>query len=250
MRTIKFETKELVKLFHEKKVLMLRDLKRALGTNVKMTVFRKLKELSYCTSYSAAGKYYTLNEIANYNAFGLWNFGQIHFSKYGSLVKTIEFIVRESEAGYFAFELEEILRVRVHMPLLNLFTNGKLVREQIVDKYLYLSTETHKLQFENRKRKIEAYKLQEMPGVATEFDSPEIKKSLSDFLSILNEKQRRLYVGFEAMKLGVGGDTIISNLTGINVKTIAKGRQELQSHQITIDRIRKVGGGRQPIKKN
>ncbi|HPG30463.1 MAG TPA: hypothetical protein PLQ81_06720 [bacterium] len=39
---------------------------------MKMTIFRKLKELSYITSYSHAGKYYTLNEIAKYNENGIW----------------------------------------------------------------------------------------------------------------------------------------------------------------------------------
>ena len=68
-------------------------------------------------------------------------------------------------------------------------------------------------------------------------------------LSVLNEKQRRLYLGFESIRLGHGGDAQISRLTGANVKTIARGRRQLQSRDITVERIRDVGGGRPPAKK-
>jgi hypothetical protein len=36
----------------------------------------------------------------------------------------------------------------------------------------------------------------------------------------------------------------------MNIKTIANGRKELLSHDITNNRIRKEGGGRHSIKKN
>jgi len=35
------------------------ELKRALGTQVDLTVFRKLKQLDYLTSYSHRARYYT-----------------------------------------------------------------------------------------------------------------------------------------------------------------------------------------------
>ena len=250
MRKTKYNTKELIELFHKKKVLTLNDLKTALGTDVKMTVFRKLKELSYCVSYSHAGSYYTLNETVNYNEHGLWDFGQIHFSKYGSLLNTIETFVRGAESGYFAYELRQILKVRVYMPLLKLFSDRRILREQIVDKYLYLSPETHKIQLDNRKRIIESATLKEIQACSSGYNSPEIIENLTTFLSILNEQQRRLYIGFESMKLGEGGDTIMSKITGMNVKTIANGRKELQYHQIAVDRVRRVGGGRHALKKN
>jgi hypothetical protein len=68
--------------------------------------------------------------------------------------------------------------------------------------------------------------------------------------SILNEQHRRLYLGMESLKLGHGGDVRISEITGVNVKTIARGRDELQAQEITVDRIRQVGAGRPPVKKN
>jgi hypothetical protein len=83
----------------------------------------------------------------------------------------------------------------------------------------------------------------------TVFDDPDIQRGLNAFLTTLNEKQRRLYVGFESMKLGHGGDVILSRVTGMNVKTIARGRRELLSHNITLERVRQVGGGRPRLEK-
>ncbi|MBE7549097.1 MAG: hypothetical protein HS127_18840 [Planctomycetia bacterium] len=45
---------------------------------------------------------------------------------------------------------------------------------------------------------------------------------LQTFLSILDERQKRLYLGLESMKLGHGGDLRLSQLTGINVKQLPR----------------------------
>lgn len=250
MRKTKYSAEELLMLFHREKILKLEDLKKVLGTDVKMTVFRKLKALSYRASYSHAGKYYTLDEIADYSKNGLWSFGQIHFSKHGSLKNTVNAFVCACEAGYFASELQELLRVRVYKPLLELYASGELLREQIAGEYLYLSAVKKEVQLQNRKEMLEASILKKSRQVASEFASPEVKKVLQVFLSHLNEKQRRLYIGFEAMKLGYGGDTIMSKITGMNIKTIARGRKELLAHEITPDRVRKAGVGRPLLEKN
>jgi hypothetical protein len=51
------------------------------------------------------------------------------------------------------------------------------------------------------------------------------------------------------MKLGHGGDIIIARQIDMNVKTIARGRRELASQQITVDRVRQVGGGAKALEK-
>lgn len=248
MRTITIRAEDLQALFQRERVVTLDAMKRTLGTSVKMTVFRKLKTLSYCASYSHAGRYYTLDEIADYDKHGLWSFGQIRFSKYGSLIRTIEALVGAAEAGYFASELQQILKVGVQAALLKLYSEGRLHREKIAQGYLYMSVDNWQLQLGNRKHAIEAsVAAAEQP--ATCYDAPGIRKCLVTFLSTLDEKQRRLYVGFESMKLGRGGDTTMSRITGMNSKTIAKGRKELQSHNISVDRVRAPGGGRHPLEK-
>ncbi len=250
MRKVQYGTEQLRSLFHENKVLTLEVIKHALGTMVKMTAFRKLKMLSYRSSYSHAGKYYTLDEIAVYGEYGLWNFNRIHFSENGSLIDTIKYLIDSSEKGYFSSELQRILKVRVQDPLLKLYTLQKVHRHQIGGEYLYLSVDKSQIQFHKRKELIESRGKEENLYLVSGFDSPELRSCLLLFLSTLNEKQRRLYAGFESMKLGRGGDVIMSRITGMNVKTIARGRNELLRNDIIPHMIRKRGGGRHQIKKN
>ena len=70
-------------------------------------------------------------------------------------------------------------------------------------------------------------------------------------LSRLDEQQRRWYVALEANKLGRGGATLMSQITGMHVDTIRRGRRELDSElqDRPTDRVRLPGGGRPPIEK-
>jgi hypothetical protein len=63
MRTPSFLSDRLREFLRWRKIATLPELKQALGTTVDSTVFRKLKELSYRSSYSHRGRYYTLDEI-------------------------------------------------------------------------------------------------------------------------------------------------------------------------------------------
>lgn len=70
-------------------------------------------------------------------------------------------------------------------------------------------------------------------------------------LSRLDEQQRRWYVALEAERIGHGGTEQLSQITGMNVNTIRRGRREL-SDDLTgrpVDRVRMAGGGRKPIEK-
>jgi hypothetical protein len=77
----------------------------------------------------------------------------------------------------------------------------------------------------------------------------EIKAAIILFFSVLDEQQRRLFAGLEAMKWGFGGDAKIAELFEIDVKTVARGRQQLLDEDITIERARKPGGGRKRVEK-
>ena len=48
------------------------------------------------------------------------------------------------------------------------------------------------------------------------------------FFNSLNERDRRRYSAVEATKLGYGGISYISNIFGIDEKTINKGLEELK----------------------
>ena len=60
-------------VFRDRTILTMDELKAALDMQVAMTVFGKLRRLSYLSSYSHRGKYYTLAEIARFDQLGLWS---------------------------------------------------------------------------------------------------------------------------------------------------------------------------------
>ena len=59
MRPNTFDAKTLRQCLLRHKIATLPELKRALGTEVDLTVFRKLKPLGYLSSYTYRGSYYS-----------------------------------------------------------------------------------------------------------------------------------------------------------------------------------------------
>ncbi len=250
MRPEQFGTLQLVETFRREKVLTVPSIQRLLQSPSQRTVARKLAALGAKASYSHAGKYYTLDECADYDGNGLWSFHKIYFSKYGTLMNTIVHLVHAWPQGYFASELQSLLQVRVHNTLTALYSRERLLREQIGHQYLYLSTVLAEQQLQNRYGRIQRRYGRGQPTFGGE-DWPEgIQESLRFLMAQLNEQQRRLYLGMESMKLGHGGDARIAQMSGVNVKTIARGRRELEAKQVSGERVRGAGGGRKPLKKN
>ncbi|HEX9900759.1 MAG TPA: hypothetical protein VGC81_16155 [Candidatus Methylomirabilis sp.] len=71
------------------------------------------------------------------------------------------------------------------------------------------------------------------------------------FLSRLDEQQRRWYVGLEAERLGPEGDGLLAQITGLDERTIRRGREELAEELADrpTDRVRQAGAGRPPVEK-
>ena len=67
MRPTSFDPSVLRQHLRRHKISELVDLKRALGTDTDLTVFRKLKQLGYHASYTHRGRFYTLAEIARFD---------------------------------------------------------------------------------------------------------------------------------------------------------------------------------------
>ena len=78
-----------------------------------------------------------------------------------------------------------------------------------------------------------------------------LHQQMNLFVSRLDEQQRRWYAALEAKKLGRGGATLLAKVTGLSVETIRRGRYELENDLVDRphDRVRKPGGGRQPVEK-
>jgi len=64
MRTPTYSIESLREFFKVNIIATMKQLKAVLGTIIDMTVYRKLRLLSYLTSYSHQGKYYSLSELA------------------------------------------------------------------------------------------------------------------------------------------------------------------------------------------
>jgi hypothetical protein len=106
-----------------------------------MTVFRRLKEVGYLSSYTHAGRYYTLAEIPQFDDHGLWLHQGVGFSRAGTLKDTVVKLAEEADAGQTPSELEQLLCVRVRNTLVTLMREAKIGRELITKIYVYVSAE-------------------------------------------------------------------------------------------------------------
>jgi len=215
----RYDSKVLKELFGKQRIATIDQLKEALGTDVDMTVYRKLKELSYHTSYSHRGRYYTLEEIARFDELGLWSFRSVWFSRYGTLLSTAKVLVETSEAGYFATELENLLHVGTKDALRTLVKRKKLGRQQAGSRWLYCSLDGHKRRQQLRTRQmLEEGGMVKLPDY-TETAADQLKAAIIIFFSLLDERQRRLYAGLESLKWGHGGDSKVASLLGLDPVT-------------------------------
>lgn len=245
MRAEKYTVDSLIEAFRNNLVLSHDSIASVIGTSSKMTIFRKLKSLDYCTSYSDAGRFYVLKRFIQFNEHGLWSQGAIHFSQAGSLMQTIPVLVEKSSQGYFAVELRTLLQVKVQDALVKLFHENRLHRQQLRGEYLYLFPTV----WQDQLRQRECFFEKENSEGLQRSISQGIADHMKWLLSILDEKQSRLYLGFESIRVGYGGDAAIARINGVNVKTIARGRRELEQRQSNPERIRNAGAGRPDIKK-
>lgn len=126
-------------LFARRRIVDIKLLFDALRTSSRMSVFRRISDLGYLTSYSHTGRYYTLVDVPDFDADGLWQCQGVLFSRQGSLKPTVEHLVRSSETGRTHEELHLRLRVRVHNALLYLVRQGRIARETLGTLYLYVS---------------------------------------------------------------------------------------------------------------
>ena len=133
------DRKKLEGFIKSRRVVEMRDLLEVIQSTSRMTVFRRLRGISYLCSYSHAGRYYTHRDIARFNVDGLWFYGDIGFSQNGSLKKTVTFLVNKSDVGRFHADLEKQLRIRVHNVLLDLVKSRQIDRMKFGGQYLYLS---------------------------------------------------------------------------------------------------------------
>jgi hypothetical protein len=229
-----YPVQRLLDLFHRQTIATLPELRQALETQANRTVFRRLSDLEYHTSYSHRGAYYTLDSLVRFDAQGLWSHGDVRFSRQGTLLDTATELVSQAPAGCFARELEEAVQVPVKDALRQLLERGRLQRRPCPERYLYGAADRARWQEQWAARQAQA---DELPAV------------IALFYGLLDEQQRRLYAGLESLQHGHGGDRRMAELLGLDVATVARGRQELLGGQVLRERVRRQGGGRKPVEK-
>ncbi|MBW2734724.1 MAG: hypothetical protein JRH20_20245 [Deltaproteobacteria bacterium] len=129
---------KLVELFKSKTVVELSEIQTALAGASRTTAFRYLRQVTYRSSYNKNGRYYALHDPAKYDRWGLYSVGDIHFSVDGTLKATVTRLVRKAEAGKTQKEIQELLRVRVQLFLMDALAEGVIARERFGRLYVYL----------------------------------------------------------------------------------------------------------------
>lgn len=158
MPTVEETRRTLARLFARKPIADLPALRRELATTSRRTVYRTLANVDYLSSYSHAGRYYTLKEIPSFDQEGLWAYGDVLFSVRGTLRATIIHFVGVAPAGQTHAELQARLRLRVHDTLHDLVEGGDIGRTDLERLFLYVSSDREKAesQVTARRRQLES----------------------------------------------------------------------------------------------
>lgn len=128
-------------LFRSCPVAQLEALFKTLDTRSRMSVFRRLRDIGYFSSYTHTGRYYTLADLPEFDEYGLWRYQAIGFSQRGTLRATVAWRVGKADAGCTHIELRALLRLQVHNSLLGLVRAGAIRREQVAGTYVYVSAD-------------------------------------------------------------------------------------------------------------
>jgi hypothetical protein len=150
------------KLFQRRPCWMVADLAHSLDYAL-ISVRRLLKRVGYFRSYTHNGKWYILRDSPQFNRDGIWHHKNIGFSKHGSLIATIGYLVARSPSGLSARELGQKLQHPCHAVLTNLHKNQVLDRVKVEGEFRYLATEE---QINRRQREQAAVSPPPNPGTS------------------------------------------------------------------------------------
>jgi hypothetical protein len=105
------------------------------------TVRRRLKTWRTHTSYNHNGRYYTLPDVPEFDADGLWQWHGVFFSQYGTLKQTVLEGVRRSQAGLDAGEIGSLLGLDPRSFLSAFAVHPRIRREKAQGQFVYYSSE-------------------------------------------------------------------------------------------------------------
>jgi len=105
------------------------------------TARRRLKTWRAYTSYNRNGRYYTLPEIAEFDANGLWRYQGVCFSKHGNLKQTLVHLVTHSVHGLSGAELGELLGLQPRSFLSHFGDHPALYRENLRGRWIWFAAD-------------------------------------------------------------------------------------------------------------
>ena len=118
--------------------------------------------MGYLTSFTDAGRYYTLLDIPVFDPWGLWFYQGIGFSKARTLKATVVDIVHSSTAGMTPKELLHLLKIRIpntlHNALHGLVKSNHISRHRFEGLCLYTHTDADKERIQIEARGVQRQK--------------------------------------------------------------------------------------------
>jgi len=134
---------DVARLIRVRRIVDIATLEARIGERSRRSLFRDLKNLGYLTSFTHAGRYYTLPDIPQFDADGLWFHEEVGFSRLGTLKETVGHLVPEAPAGKTHGELRALLRVRVQNTLHDLHRRRAIGRRVVegLHEFVYVSSD-------------------------------------------------------------------------------------------------------------
>lgn len=197
--------KKLENFIKSRRVVEMRDLFEVVQSTSRMTVFRRLSGVEYLCSYTHAGRYYTLFDIARFDSDGIWFYDDIGFSQNGSLKNTVTYLVDNGDGGKFHSDLERQLRVRVHNVLLDLVRSKQIKRTKFEGQFLYLSSDKARSTKQIEQRDKLSMQLRRIPVFITQ---PMVIEILAE---VIRQSKRHPHADQVASALAIRGLPIAEN---------------------------------------
>ena len=128
------------KAFRRRMILTLAEVADLIDGSIH-TARRRLKEWGVLNSYNQNGRYYTLPDVPEFDANGLWQQRGVFFSQYGTLKQTVVELVRRSPAGLDAGEMRSLLGLDPRSFLSALAKHPRLRREKTRGRFVYFCSD-------------------------------------------------------------------------------------------------------------
>lgn len=131
---------QILQIFKSQKCLILEDLGTLLNYSARSTQ-RLLRAVGYFSSFTHNSKWYTLQNIPEFDHNGLWFYQGIGFSQWRDLNTTIRYLVENSAEGLMASDLSITLLTSCSPVLNRLYKANKIDRVKTHRGFVYLSIE-------------------------------------------------------------------------------------------------------------